>query len=204
MRVLVVEDEPDLLDAVLQALREEGYAADGASDGEEGLFKAENTDYDALRLDYMLPKLDGPHLLERLRLRKATPVMMLTARDAVRDRVRTLDSGADDHLVKPFDISEMLARLRALIRRSAQLAHPHIQIRNVLVDTAARVVLRDGVPVTLTAREYGLVEYLALHAGKVVTGRRSTSISSTKTTLRSLTCSTCMSQTSGVRWGLIS
>jgi two-component system OmpR family response regulator len=169
MRVLVVEDEPDLLDAVLQALREEGYAADGASDGEEGLFKAENTDYDAILLDYMLPKLDGKQLLERLRVYKTTPVMMLTARDAVADRVSTLDCGADDYLVKPFDISEMLARLRALIRRSAQLAHPRIQIKNVVVDTASRVVLQNGQPVTLTAREYGLVEYLALHAGKVVT-----------------------------------
>src|SRR5713226_8724616 len=119
MRVLVVEDEPDLLDSLVKAVREDGYAADGAADGEEGLYKAESYDYDAILLDVMLPGIDGWEVLRRLRKTKKTPVLMLTARDAVRDRVKGLDTGADDYVVKPFDLDELLARLRALIRRSA-------------------------------------------------------------------------------------
>jgi two-component system OmpR family response regulator len=169
MRVLVVEDEPDLLDSLLKALREDGYAADGAADGEDGLYKAENYEYDAVVLDIMLPRIDGWELLHALRKTKKTPVLMLTARDAVRDRVRGLDTGADDYLVKPFDLSELLARLRALIRRSASQADSCIEIGNVAIDTAARTVRRQGEPVELTAREYALVEFLAVHRGKVVT-----------------------------------
>jgi two-component system, OmpR family, response regulator len=169
MRVLVVEDEPDLRASLVRALREDGYAVDGAADGDEGLYKALSADYDALLLDLMLPKVDGWELLRRLRVSKKTPVLMLTARDAVRDKVRGLDSGADDYLVKPFDLDELLARLRALIRRSANLAQNTIEIGPVLIDTAARIVTREGEPVTLTAREYSLVEYLALHRGEVVT-----------------------------------
>ncbi len=169
MRVLVVEDEPDLLDSLLKALREDGYAADGAADGEDGLYKAQNYEYDAVVLDIMLPRIDGWELLRGLRKTKKTPVLMLTARDAVRDRVRGLDTGADDYLVKPFDLSELLARLRALIRRSASQADSCIEIGHVVIDTAARTVLRQGQPVVLTAREYALVEYLAVHRGKLVT-----------------------------------
>jgi two-component system OmpR family response regulator len=169
MRVLVVEDEPDLRESLVRALREDGYAVDGAADGEDGLYKAVDTDYDALLLDIMLPRVDGWELLRRLRLRKKTPVLMLTARDAVRDRVRGLDEGADDYLVKPFDLDELLARLRALIRRASNLAQRSIEIGAVCIDTAARTVTRDGAAVTLTAREYSLVEYLALHRGEVIT-----------------------------------
>ena len=169
MRVLVVEDEPDLLRSLLQALREDGYAADGAADGEEGFYKAMNADYDALVLDIMLPILDGWELLRRLRAAKKTPVLMLTARDGVNDRVRGLDTGADDYLVKPFDLSELLARLRALIRRAASQTRAAIQVGNVVIDTASRIVSRNGTNVPLTAREYALVEYLALHQGEVVT-----------------------------------
>jgi two-component system, OmpR family, response regulator len=169
MRVLVVEDEPDLLGSLLQALREDGYAADGAPDGEEGLYKAENYEYDAIVLDIMLPGIDGWELLRRLRKSRKTPVLMLTARDAVRDKVRGLDTGADDYVVKPFDVSELLARVRALIRRAASQAESAIQIGEVLIDTAARTVSHRGAPVILTAREYALVEFLALHRGKVVT-----------------------------------
>jgi len=169
MRILVVEDEPDLLASLAQALREEGYAVDTAADGEEGLYKAESTDYDALVLDVMLPKLDGWELLRRLRGTKKTPLLMLTARDASRDRVRGLDNGADDYVVKPFDLPELLARLRALIRRSAREARAQIELGRVVLDTAARTVTCDREPVTLTAREYALVEYLALHRGEVVT-----------------------------------
>lgn len=169
MRVLIVEDEPDLLMSLLRAVRDEGYAADGAADGIEGLFKAENNDYDALLLDVMLPGMDGWELLRRLRLSMKTPVLMLTARDAVRDRVRGLDAGADDYLVKPFDLDELLARLRALIRRAASQSQPVLELGDVAIDTAARIVTKQGQEVVLTAREYSLVEYLALHQGSVVT-----------------------------------
>ncbi len=169
MRVLVVEDEPDLLASLLKAVREDGYAADGAAEGEEGLYKAENYDYDAILLDVMLPGLDGWEVLSRLRRRKKTPVLMLTARDGVRDRIRGLDTGADDYVIKPFDLDEVLARLRALIRRSANQAQSRFDIGEVSIDTASRTVTRRGEPITLTAREYALVEFLALHRGKVVT-----------------------------------
>ena len=169
MRILVVEDEPDLLSSLAQALREEGYAVDTAGDGEDGLFKAESSDYDALILDVMLPKLDGWALLQGLRKTKKTPVLMLTARDRSSDRVRGLDSGADDYVVKPFDLQELQARLRALIRRTANQTRSRLEIRGVAIDTAARTVSRAGEDITLTAREYALVEYLALHCGEVVT-----------------------------------
>ncbi|PYJ08671.1 MAG: DNA-binding response regulator [Verrucomicrobia bacterium] len=169
MRILIVEDEPDLLRGLAQALREEGYAVDTAADGEDGLFKAKSWDYDAVVLDVMLPKLDGWEVLRRLRQGKRTPVLLLTARDQTRDRVRGLDTGADDYVVKPFDLPELLARLRALIRRSASQTRAQFEIGEVLIDTAARQVSRAGQPVALTAREYALVEYLALHRGEVVT-----------------------------------
>ena len=169
MRILVVEDEPRLLRNLAKALREEGYAVDTAEAGDDGLFKAESYNYDAIVLDVMLPRLDGWQLLERLRKVKPTPVLMLTARDAPTDRVRGLDIGADDYLVKPFDLPELLARVRALIRRSAGRAHPHVELGDVLLDTLARVVTRAGQSVTLTAREYAILEYLALHRGEVVT-----------------------------------
>jgi two-component system, OmpR family, response regulator len=169
MRVLAIEDEPDLLGSLTKALREDGYAVDGAPDGEEGLFKAETYDYDAVVLDIMLPGIDGWEVLRRLRKTKKTPVLMLTALDAVRDRVRGLDTGADDYLVKPFELPELLARLRALIRRSASQAQTRLEIGSVVIDTAARTVTRDGEAVALTAREYALVAFLALHRAKVVT-----------------------------------
>ncbi|HLP76337.1 MAG TPA: response regulator transcription factor [Candidatus Paceibacterota bacterium] len=169
MRLLIVEDEPDLLNSLAQAFREEGYAVDTAADGEEGLYKAESWDYDAIVLDVMLPKLDGWGVMQKLRKSRKTPVLMLTARDQTRDRVRGLDTGADDYLIKPFDLPELLARLRALIRRSAGQTRNVIEIGEVTIDTAARNVSLRGEAVTLTAREYALVEFLALHRGEVVT-----------------------------------
>src|SRR6266481_6097320 len=169
MRILVVEDEPRLLRNLAKALREEGYAVDTAEAGDDGLYKAENYNYDAIVLDVMLPRLDGWEVLERLRRQQPTPVLMLTARDAHKDRVRGLDTGADDYLVKPFDLAELLARLRALIRRTSGQATSRIEIGEVRVDTAARAVSRVDEVVTLTAREYALVEFLALHRGEVVT-----------------------------------
>jgi two-component system OmpR family response regulator len=169
MRVLLVEDEVDLLDSLALALREAGYAVDTAEDGEEGLYKAQSWDYDLVVLDVMLPGLDGWEVLRRLREGKRTPVLMLTARDTVADRVRGLDTGADDYLTKPFDLDELLARVRALIRRGAGQASSRIELGDVVVDTASRLVWRGGEEVGLTAREYGLVEYLVLHRGSVVT-----------------------------------
>ena len=169
MRILIVEDEPDLLRSLAKALREEGYAVDSAADGEDGFFKAESYNYDAIVLDVMLPKIDGWEVLKRLRKIKKTPVLMLTARDQSRDRVHGLDTGADDYVVKPFDLAELLARLRALIRRSANQTRNLIEIGDVVVDTAARRISRSGEVVALTAREYALVEFLALHSGEVVT-----------------------------------
>jgi two-component system OmpR family response regulator len=169
VRLLVVEDEPDLLRALAKALREEGYAVDTASDGEDGLLKATSWQYDAIVLDLMLRKLDGGELLARLRCSKTTPVLILTARDALADRVRGLDAGADDYLVKPFARLELLARLRALVRRAAGQAAAVLVIRDVKIDTAARTVSKQGAPISLTPREYALVEFLALHQGKIVT-----------------------------------
>ena len=169
MRILLVEDEPALLRSLAQALREEGYAVDTANDGEDGLFNAESYDYDAIVLDVMLPKLDGWEILSRLRKTKKTPVLMLTARDQTRDRVRGLDTGADDYMVKPFDLPELFARLRALIRRSVNKTTNVIEIGDVKIDTAARNVLLKEKLVELTAREYALVAFLALHRGEVVT-----------------------------------
>jgi two-component system OmpR family response regulator len=169
MRILIVEDEPDLLSGLAQALREEGYAVDTANDGEDGFYKAENYEYDAVVLDVMLPKMDGWEVLECLRKIKKTPVLMLTALDQLRDRVRGLDEGADDYLVKPFDLPEVFARLRALIRRSANITSNVIEIGDVKIDTATRNISRAGKLLELTPREYALVQFLALHRGEVVT-----------------------------------
>jgi len=169
MRILIIEDEPDLLRGLARSLREEGYAVDTAGDGEDGLFKAQSVNYDAIVLDAMLPRLDGWEVVRRLRPAKKTPILMLTARDRTADRVRGLDAGADDYLVKPFDLAELLARLRALIRRSASEVQSVIDIGDVRVDFAARTVSRGAEVLPLTAREYALVEYLALHRHEVVT-----------------------------------
>ena len=168
MRLLLVEDEPELLRSLAAALREDGFAVDGAADGADGLDKALCTEYDAIILDVMLPKLDGWEVLRRLREKKSTPVLMLTARDRTTDRVRGLNSGADDYLVKPFDLAELLARVRALIRRSANQTRSKMDIGDVHIDFASRRVRRGGEEIVLTARQYALVEYLALHRGEVV------------------------------------
>ena len=168
MRLLVIEDDPALQRTLAAALREEGYAVDVASDGAEGLFKAQQNAYDAILLDVMLPKLDGWGVLAALRPACRTPVLMLTARDAVPDRIKGLNAGADDYLTKPFDIDELLARLRALIRRSAGQTHPTLTIGELVLDTAARRACVAGAEIVLTAREYSLLEYLALHRGEVV------------------------------------
>ncbi|MCY2939077.1 MAG: response regulator transcription factor [Planctomycetota bacterium] len=169
MRILVVEDEPALRSLLVQALREDGYAVDEAADGREGHRKALENPYDSIVLDVMLPFMDGWEVLVRLREQKATPVLFLTARDAVADRVRGLDHGADDYLVKPFALAELLARVRALVRRTNGRDSPKINLGEVVIDTNSRQVLRDGLALPLTAREYAIFELLASRRGELVT-----------------------------------
>ncbi len=172
MRVLVIEDEADLLSVVARALRENGYAVDEASDGADGLFKAKTWTYDAIVLDLMLPGIDGWEVLRRLRDKHKTPVLILSARDTVKDRVNGLDLGADDYLTKPFALTELLARLQALIRRSAGKAAPQIVIGEIIVDLRTRAVTCNGQGVELTGREFAIVEMLVLQRGELVTRTR--------------------------------
>jgi two-component system OmpR family response regulator len=170
MRVLVVEDEPDLAHGLARALREENFAVDVSLDGEDALLRASDVAYDAIVLDVMLPHRDGWSVLEALRQRgRQMPVLVLTARDAVEDRVRGLNLGADDYLVKPFALSELVARLRALLRRAAGRSSAVLTVGQVTIDTAARRVTRSGAPVDLTAREYAILELLADRQGHVLT-----------------------------------
>ena len=169
MRVLVVEDEPRLSALVRQGLEENGFCVDVAPDGESGLYEAQSLDYDAVILDLLLPRMDGWTVLKKLRARKKTPVLLLTARDTLADKVKGLNSGADDYLTKPFEVKELVARLRALIRRASDKPDPVITLGEVDVDTSARVVRRKGKAVDLTGKEYAVVELLALHRGELVT-----------------------------------
>ena len=169
MRLLVVEDYAPLRAAVVQALREEGHSVDEAADGRDGLARASTCDYDVVLLDIQLPGADGLAVLRRLRAaERPCAVLLMTARDGVDDRVAGLDLGADDYLVKPFAMQELLARVRALLRRGYDRPAPVLDIGPLRLDTARREVSVDGRDVTLTAREYGLLEYLALRAGQVV------------------------------------
>ncbi len=170
MRVLVIEDNQLLREAVCQGLREAGFAVDSASDGKTGLWHARSAPYDVIVLDLMLPGLDGMSVLRELRTAKvATHVLILTARDTPPDRIAGLDAGADDYLVKPFDFGELLARVRALVRREYRSKNPSIVIADLEIDTAARSVRRAGNAIPLTPREYALLEFLAARRGTVVT-----------------------------------
>lgn len=170
MRVLLVEDTLPILRAIRQGLEEEGFAVDVATDGEEADAKCRSTGYDAIVLDIMLPKIDGLTLLKRWRASGiATHVLLLTARTATQDKVVGLDSGADDYLAKPFEMDELFARIRALVRRGHQQKDPVLRCYDLEIDTAARVVRRSGQVIHLTPREYALLEFLAFHRGKVVT-----------------------------------
>lgn len=168
MRILVVEDEPNLLSTLSRELREEGYAVDTAENGSDGLTKALDTDYDTIVLDVLMPGLNGWQVLETLRETKKTPVLMLTARDAIPDRIRGLDSGADDYLTKPCNLDELFARIRALIRRNSNEPNPIIRIGDVLIDLNATKVTRSNFVVSLTSREFSMLEYLVLRRGRVV------------------------------------
>ena len=170
MRILLVEDQPDAARMLAKGLREHAYAFDIAADSDAAVYQSSITDYDAVVLDVMLPGASGLHVCRELRRRGSpVPVLMLTARDAVEDRIAGLDSGADDYLAKPYDFGELLARLRAVIRRGARPPVPEIiEVGDLRLNTGSRQVQRSNHPISLTAREYALLEYLAHRAGSVV------------------------------------
>ena len=171
MRILLVEDDPSAARVLAKGLREQSYAVDVAADGESALFQAGTTDYDAVVLDVMLPVRDGFAVCRAIRdAGNAVPILMVTARDAVELRIEGLDCGADDYLVKPFDFGELLARLRAVIRRGTQPVLPaQLTAGDLTIDTRTRRVRANGRDVLLTAKEYALLEYLVRRAGDVVT-----------------------------------
>jgi heavy metal response regulator len=170
MRVLVVEDERRIADFISRGLSEQGYAVDVAYDGDEALDWLAVADFDVIILDVMLPVRDGIEVCRTLRERGLrTPILMLTARDAVEDRVRGLDSGADDYLVKPFAFAELVARLRALTRREPTALGTVLQVGDLILDTTTREVSRQGMSLELTSKEYALLEYLMRHPNQVLT-----------------------------------
>jgi DNA-binding response OmpR family regulator len=169
VRILLVEDHKPLVQALKKGLEEEGHAVDVAYDGEEAAYKARAVEYDTIVLDLMLPKEDGLSLLKRWRRDGLqTHVLVLTAKGSTEDKVRGLDHGADDYLVKPFQLEELLARLRALGRRKHHVKDPVLRVHDLEIDTTSRSVKRAGRSIYLTPREYGLLEFLALNHGKVV------------------------------------
>jgi two-component system OmpR family response regulator len=169
MRILVVEDEPNLLRQLKSGLEAAGYAVDTAADGEDGLYLGSTETYDAVILDLGLPEIDGLTVLDRWRKDgRSMPVLVLTARDSWSDKVAGLDAGADDYLAKPFQTEELIARLRALIRRAAGKATSELVAGGVRLDTRSGRVSLDGEPVKLTAQEFKLLSYLMHHKGKVI------------------------------------
>jgi two-component system copper resistance phosphate regulon response regulator CusR len=169
MRLLLIEDYRPLQQSLAKGLREAGFAVDTTGDGREGLWYATSNDYDVIILDLMLPGIDGLQILKKLRTRgQKSHVLILTARDAVEDRVTGLDLGADDYLVKPFEFRELLARIRALLRRSYRRKNPRIRIRDLRIDLTSQRVRRGRQEIQLTPREYALLEYLAMRAGEMV------------------------------------
>lgn len=173
MRVLIVEDEVKMARAVRRGLEHEGYAVEVATGGDDALFRATEDEFDAIVLDVMLPGMDGFAVCETLRRRgRWVPVLMLTARDAVEDRIRGLDVGADDYLVKPFAFGELLARLRALLRRGATERPTVLKVEDVLLDPAAHMVTRGDRRVPLSTREFALLEFLMRHPGQVLSRSR--------------------------------
>jgi len=170
VRALLVEDVKPLARALRQGLEEEGFAVDVAYDGEEADQKAPLVEYDVIILDLMLPKIDGLTLLKKWRKAGLTAhILVLTARSTLDDKVAGLDIGADDYLTKPFELEELLARLRALVRRGHHMKDPIIRVHDLVIDTAARTVRRRGKDIKLTPKEYALLQFLAFHSGKVVT-----------------------------------
>lgn len=169
MRLLLVEDDARLADLLVRSLREEGYAVDLATDGDAAIVQAAVNPYDAIVLDVQLPRRNGFDVCAELRRRRMkVPILMLTSRDAVKDRVAGLDAGADDYLTKPFDLSELHARIRALLRRMPEMAPQRITVGNLVIDLAAQRAARGGRVLALTTKEYVLLEYLARNTGRVI------------------------------------
>ena len=170
MRILIVEDDRQLNNIIAKHLREAGYAVDCCFDGEDGLYYMESVEYDCVILDWMLPKKDGLSVLRAYRGHsRGAPVLMLTARDTVTDRVSGLDAGADDYLIKPFAFDELLARVRAMLRRRGELRQNVLSLADLRMDTAAHTVTRAGRRIALTSREYALLEYLLRNQGIIQT-----------------------------------
>ncbi|MFC5051135.1 response regulator transcription factor [Rubritalea spongiae] len=168
MRILVIEDDSGLRRSLVGTLKDAGFAVDEAADGEEGLYKASEDLYDAIVLDVMMPRMNGWQVLQELRHEHNTPVLMLTAMDTVPDRIKGLNNGADDYLTKPFDSDELIARIRAIIRRSHGSSSSIIQVQDLQLDTAKRTLSNAKGEIELTAREYSLFEYMTLNRGQVV------------------------------------
>lgn len=173
MRLLVVEDEKKLNDLITKKLEKEYYGVDSCFDGEEAVRYVEGTEYDAIILDIMLPKLDGFEVIKRIRAKKnKVPILLLTARDNIDDKVKGLDYGADDYLVKPFIFEELMARIRVLLRRNSGNADNIITIANLKVNLDAKTVFRDDVLIKLSGREYSILEYLIRNKGKILPRER--------------------------------
>ena len=173
MRLLVVEDEKKLNDLITKKLEKEYYGVDSCFDGEEAVRYVEGTEYDAIILDIMLPKLDGFEVIKRIRAKKnKVPILLLTARDNIDDKVKGLDCGADDYLVKPFIFEELMARIRVLLRRNSGNADNIITIANLKVDLDAKTVFRDDVLIKLSGRESSILEYLIRNKGKILSRER--------------------------------
>jgi len=169
MRILVIEDEPRMASVIARGLREQSYAVDVAQTGNDGLYQSSINDYDLILLDVLLPERDGFEVCRELRARgSATPILMLTARAAVDDRLTGFDAGADDYLTKPFSFRELLARIRALLRRDARLQPDVFEIDDLIIDSASHRVSRGNREIQLTAKEYALLEHLARNAGRLI------------------------------------
>jgi heavy metal response regulator len=170
MRVLVIEDEKKVADFISKGLAEDGYAVDVAHDGDQGYFLATTNEYDAILLDIMLPKMDGFTLCTKMRSEdNHTPILMLTAKDAIKDKVRGLDAGADDYLTKPFAFEELLARIRSLLRKKSLQQKTWFQVDDLMMDTITHTVSRGEREIQLSVKEYALLEYLMRNTGSVVT-----------------------------------
>ena len=173
MRLLVVEDEKKLNELITKKLKKEYYGVDSCFDGEEAIRYVEGTEYDAVILDIMLPKLDGFEVIKRIRAKKnKVPILLLTARDNIDDKVKGLDYGADDYLVKPFIFEELMARIRVLLRRNSGNADNVVTIANLKVDLDAKTVFRDDLLIKLSGREYSILEYLIRNKGKILSRER--------------------------------
>ncbi len=169
MRILVADDEHDLLDVTIKRLKADGFSVDGCENGEDALYYIENTKYDLAVLDIMMPKLDGLTVLRTLRARKnSIPILLLTAKDSINDRVEGLNAGADDYLIKPFAYDELIARIRALLRRHSDEKTDILSVADLTMELSTKKVMRNGVEIILSSKEFALLEYLMRNKGAVI------------------------------------